>query len=240
MLSHLLGYAILYQEANMSSCLSPDQKLAPPFSEQPCWQIEPLATRLNYSIPSTRRFLSTVGYHRSFSHNGKWYTLQSIPKFGHDGLWFSDDIGFSRAGNLNNTLVRLVNRSPEGITAEALGEKLRCRCHSVLVQLCRQERLQRDKIGRSFVYFSQNMRTAGKQRQSAANRTMPSELLPAEIAVLILAEFIRSPNLSFDELALHIKHTRHVSIKAAQIEKLFAQHGLKKTPETTARKQSRR
>ncbi len=222
------------------SCLSPVQKLAPPFSEQPCWQIEPLATRLNYSIPSTRRFLSMVGYHRSFSHNGKWYTLQSIPRFGHDGLWFSKDIGFSRAGNLNNTLVKLVNRSPEGITAEALGEKLRCRCHSVLVQLCRQERLQRDKIGRCFVYFSKDMPNADKQRQSAVNQAMSTELLPAEVAVFVLAEFIRSPNLSFKELALHIKRTRHVSIKATQIEKLFAQHGLKKTPETSARKQSRR
>lgn len=210
------------------------------FSDQQCWQIQPLAEGLKASVRSAQRYLTILGYHRSFSHNGKWYTLQSIPKFGHDGLWFSDDIGFSRAGNFNNTLVRLVNRSPEGITAEALGEKLRCRCHSVLVQLCRQGRLQRDKIGRSFVYFSQDMRTADKQRQSVANRTMPSQLLPAEIAVFVLAEFIRSPNFSFEDLALHIKRTRHVCIKAAQIEKLFAQHGLKKTPETTARKQSRR
>jgi hypothetical protein len=210
------------------------------FSDKQCWQIQPLAEELRTSIRSAQRYLTIHGYHRSFSHNGKWYTLQSIPKFGHDGLWFSDDIGFSRVGNLNNTLVRLVNRSPEGITAESLGEKLRCRCHSVLVQLCRQGRLQRDKIGRSFVYFSQDTRTADKQRQSVANRTMPPELLPAEVAVFVLAEFIRSPNLGFEDLAMHIKRTRHVSIKATQIEKLFAQHGLKKTPKITACKQSRR
>jgi hypothetical protein len=210
------------------------------FSDKQCWQILPLAEELRTSVRSAQRYLTFLGYHRSFSHNGKWYTLQSIPRFGHDGLWFSDDIGFSRVGNLNNTLVRLVNRSPEGITAEALGEKLRCRCHSVLVQLCRQARLQRDKIGRSFVYFSKDMPTADKQRQSASNQAMSTELLPAEVAVFVLAEFIRFPKLSFKELALHIKRTRHVSIKAAQIEKLFAQHGLKKTPETTPRRQSRR
>ena len=210
------------------------------FSDNQCWQIQPLAEELRTSVRSAQRYLTILGYHRSFSHNGKWYTLKSIPRFGHDGLWFSDDIGFSRAGNLNNTLVRLVNRSPVGITAESLGEKLRCRCHSVLVQLCRQGRLQRDKIGRSFVYFSKDIHTGDKQRQSAANQTVPMELFPAEIAVFVLAEFIRSPNLSFKELAMHIKRTRHVSIKAAQIEKLFAQHGLKKTPETTACKPSRR
>lgn len=232
--------AIPRQEAILPSQTLKAQQVLTFFSDHQCWQIQPLAEALKASVRSAQRYLTILGYHRSFSHNGKWYTLQSIPRFGHDGLWFSDDIGFSRAGNLNNTLVRLINRSPGGITAEALGEKLRCRCHSVLVQLCRQERLQRDKIGRSFVYFSKDMPTADKQRQSAANRTMSTELLPAEIAVLILAEFIRSPNLNFEQLAMHIKRTRHVSIKAAQIEKLFAQHGLKKTPETAARKQSRR
>lgn len=215
------------------------QRILALFSDQKCWQIQQVAKNISVSVRSAHRYLTILGYHRSFSHNGKWYTLLNTPQFGHDGLWFSNDIGFSKVGNLNNTLVRLVDRCPEGITAEALGDKLRCRCHSVLVQLCRHERLQRDKIGRSFVYFSKVASIADKQRKAMANRTSTSELLPAEIAVLILVAFIRYPNLSYEQLAMHIKRTRHVSIKAAQIERLFAQHGLKKTPETTDHWQSR-
>jgi hypothetical protein len=65
------------------------------FDQQPCWMIEPLASELGYSVPSTRRFLGEVGYFSSFTHNGKWYTLRSSPHFDQDGLWFHDVIGFS-------------------------------------------------------------------------------------------------------------------------------------------------
>ena len=35
----------------------------------------------------------------SFTHNGGWYTLRSIPRFGRDGLWFESDIGLGTGGN---------------------------------------------------------------------------------------------------------------------------------------------
>ncbi|MCA1743654.1 MAG: hypothetical protein ABR542_05790 [Desulfonatronovibrio sp.] len=205
------------------------QKLAPLFSEQPCWQLETLADQFCCSARSIQRYLSISGYYRSFSHNGKWYTLHHVPKFNLDGLWFSDDIGFSRAGNLNNTMVRLVTKSPVGMSAEDLGEKLRCRCHSVLVQLYRNGKLQREKIGRSFVYFAQDARVADNQLKGWESLNVHSKLLPAEIAVLILAEFIRNPQISFEQLAKTMQKTRNVSVKAVQIEKFFEQHGLKKT-----------
>ena len=107
---------------------------------KPCWKIDSLVGELHYSIPSVRRFLNDVGYYSSFTHNGGWYTLRSLPHFGTDGLWFRDDIGFSRAGSLSKTLIELTSRSPSGMTAEALGKKLRSRCHAVLVQLCRRVR----------------------------------------------------------------------------------------------------
>ena len=130
------GYiALLYQEANMLADTKPGQRLVSLFTKQPCWMIEPLAAEMDYSIPSVRRFLSKAGYYSSFTHNGKWYTLRAIPRFSRDGLWFYRGIGFSRAGSLTNTLIELTSRSPAGMTAQMLGEKLRCRCHTILVQL---------------------------------------------------------------------------------------------------------
>jgi hypothetical protein len=134
--------AILYQEPIMPLDPKPNERLSALFLQQPCWMIEPLAAELRYSIPSVRRFLVKMGYYSSFTHNGGWYTLCSIPRFGQDGLWFYNEIGFSRAGSLTNTLVDLTNRSVAGMTAEQLGATLRCRCHSVLVQLCRQGKIQ--------------------------------------------------------------------------------------------------
>lgn len=220
-------YAILYQETNMPPDTKPSIRLSTLFLEQPCWMIKPLATQMRYSIPSVRRFLAEVGYYSSFTHNGSWYTLRSIPRFGTDGLWFYTDIGFSRAGSLTNTLVDLITSSPAGMSAEQLGVKLRSRCHSVLLQLCRKGKLQRQKIGHSHVYLAMDSGIAAVQRQSAESLSIIQ--LPAEISVLILAECIRSPNASFDQLAKTISRNKGIAINPSQVVRLFEQHGLKKT-----------
>jgi hypothetical protein len=212
----------------------PAQRLSTLFLERPCWMIEPLAVQMRYSIPSVRRFLAEVGYYSSFTHNGAWYTVRSIPRFGRDGLWFYRDIGFSRAGSLTHTLIDLTTRSPAGMTAQELGTKLRCRCHSVLVHLCRQGRLQRQKIGRSHVYLAIDPQMASLQRRSVESLSIIQ--LPAEIAVLILAEFIRNPDSTSEELATAISRSRGVTVEAVQIERLFDQHGLKKTTPTAVPK----
>lgn len=208
------------------------QRLISLFTEQPCWMIVPLASELRYSIPSVRRFLAEAGYFSSFTHNGGWYTLRSTPKFDRDGLWFYRDIGFSRAGSLTKTLIELVTISPAGMTAEQLGGKLRCRCHSILVQLCRKTGLQRQKHGRSHRYLAADANTAVLQRQVLAG--LPREELPAEIAVFVLVEFIRNPCFSFEQLAAEISRSKGVTVEVTQLERLFVQHGLKKTMLTTA------
>lgn len=216
------------------------QRLISLFTEQPCWMIEPLSVELQYSVPSVRRFLAEAGYYSSFTHNGGWYTLRSIPRFSRNGLWFHRDIGFSRVGSLTNTLVDLTTRSPAGMTAEQLGEKLLCRCHSVLVHLCRHGKLQRQKLERSYVYIAVDPSTAAIQQQAIAVQSLPSAQLPAEIAVLVLVEFIHNPESNFKQLATAIAHSRHVTVDVAQIERLFEQHGLKKTTRAGAPKPCKR
>ena len=209
--------------------LNKNQHLVSLFTQKPCWMIEPLAAQLHYSIPSVRRFLTETGYYSSFTHNGGWYTLRSIPRFGQDELWFYNNIGFSRTGSLTKTLIELTTRSPAGLSAEQLGEKLRCRCHSVLVHLYRQGRLQREKQGRSYLYFAAELQTAAGQRQALARQRLQAIQLPAEIAVLLLVEFIRNPESTFDQLAKKIRDSKNVTLNVAQIERFFEQHGLKKT-----------
>lgn len=220
----------------MPTGIKPIERIISLFTEQPCWMIEPLAAKLQYSIPSVRRFLVLAGYYSSFTHNGGWYTLRSIPQFDQDGLWYYSEIGFSRAGSLTSTLIDITTRSPSGMTAEQLGEKLRCRCHTVLVQLCRGGRLQRQKVGRSYVYIAVDPHTAALQRQAITVRSVPTGQLPAEIAILVLAEFIRKPESTFEQLAREIARSKSVTIDVALIEKLFEQHGLKKKMQTAAPK----
>jgi len=216
----------------MTTSLPPSQRLVSLFGQNPCWMIQPLAAKMQYSIPSVRRFLAEVGYYSSFTHNGAWYTLQSIPRFGRNGLWFHCDIGFSRAGSLTKTLTTLVTESPAGMSAEMLGDTLRCRCHGVLVNLWRKGSIQREKIGRCQVYFATDPHKADRQRQARSAQHPSKVQFSAEIAVLVLAEFIRSPDSSFDQLAKKISKSKKVTVRPEQIEHLFDQHGLKKTMQT--------
>ena len=204
-----------------------NRRLTPLFVKQPCWMIGPLAKQLGYSIPSVRRFLAQTGYYSSFTHNGCWYTLSSVPRFNRQGLWFHRDIGFSRAGTLTSTLIALVTKSGSGMTAEQLGEALRCRCHSVLVKLVRQSRLRRQKHGRAYVYLAPEDQRANAQLQ--ALQGAEAMVLPAEISVLVLAEYIRNPSAGFGKLAKALTRRTGARIAAAQVKALFDQHGLKKT-----------
>jgi len=197
------------------------------FQQQPCWKISPLAEALQYAVPSTRRFLAQTGYYSSFTHNGAWYTLRWIPRFNRRGLWFYEDIGFSKAGPLTTTIVALIQQSQAGMTAEDLADILRCRCHSVLANLYRGGRLQRQKQGRSYNYFAGDPQMANSQRRAKTLQQAPTKQLPAEIAVYILAEHIKHPYADFPELTQRIS-AKGVSVRPVQIEDLFAQHGINK------------
>jgi hypothetical protein len=216
----------------MPSAVTPVQHLVSLFNQEPCWMIEPLAQHLRYSIPSVRRFLYELGYYSSFTHNGAWYTLRTIPHFDRDGLWFCREIGFSRAGSLTNTLIEMTNHSLSGVTAEELGDKLHCRCHAILVQLCRNGKLERQKQGRSFVYIASDAHIAANQRQAMTMSSLSGKQLPAEIAVLVLVEFIKDPKSSFEQLAKTIAKAKGVTVNLSQIERLFLEHDLKKTTQT--------
>ena len=135
-------------------------------------------------------------------------------------------IGFSREGSLTRTLIQLTEKSSMGLTAEQIWDKLQCRCHAVLVKLYREGRLQRQKQGRSYVYLAADAQIASIQHLALSKTHAPK--LPAEMAVLVLAEFIRTPEVKIQQLAKTISHRTGVIIKSEQVQMLFEQHGLEK------------
>jgi hypothetical protein len=213
--------------------MSPDnprgQQMSELFETCPCWTIGDLARELQYSVVSTRRLLSQVGYYSSFTHNSAWYTLERIPRFDRDGLWFHQDIGFSRRRSLTRTLAYLAEKSPAGMTAAELGQRLHCRCHGVLFTLCRQGKLRREKLGHCHVYLALDPAVSVRQREQWCCLAEPAGRLPAEMAVLVLAAFIRQPEASYDDLARLVGRQTAMPISAAQVEQLFVEHGVKKT-----------
>lgn len=126
-----------------------------------------LGVLLSCSQRSVQRYLSMWGGFRSYNHNGKYFSLPAIAHFDSFGIWKYNDIGFSRFGNLKETVVHLVASSPAGLTASELGELLSVNAHSFMSQFCVDLRLKREKCDGVLVYFcsDHDIRIAQKQER---------------------------------------------------------------------------
>ena len=184
------------------------------------------------------RVLKAVGYHHSYSHAGRYYTLERIPKFDARGLWHYRDIGFSRHGTLRATLVDLVDNSPAGHTHEELQQILHLRVHDTLRFLVEKGQLRREQFQDTYVYFS--ARPARAAQQLAERRklvppptieeptpTAPGELAPAVIVELLL-DIIRHPEHDAQAVSHHLVRLGH-RVTPEQVENLFRRYDLKKT-----------
>jgi hypothetical protein len=113
------------------------------------------------------RTLHQLEYLSSYSHRGQYYTLVQIPNFDEYGLWSFQLVRFSRYGNLLSTAKALVEESDAGYTTAELENILHVEVKHPLLQLAREGKVQRYRIGRSHVYMSVEK---GKQRQQRLRR----------------------------------------------------------------------
>ncbi len=212
---------------------SPD-RLAKLFARRKCWLLAELANALDCALITVRRLLKEVGYFRSYTHNGKWYTLATTPRFDRDGIWRHRDIGFSKQGSLTATIRHLIGRSPVGLSAGEIGEKLQHPCHAVLTILHKAGEIDRIKIGGEFRYLSTQERTNRRQRAQVAAEQKPGPPAPlsTQAAVFVLVEYIKNPELSFAQIACNVEKHRQITVAQESIGCFFNEQGLKKTPET--------
>ena len=73
-----------------------------------------LQNRMKVSEITIRRKLKKTGALTSYNKNGMFYTLPHIPKFDAQGLWANNGIRFSKHGNMNRTIIQLINHSEIG------------------------------------------------------------------------------------------------------------------------------
>ena len=216
----------------MSKVKNPQDRLRQLFDQKKCWTIEGLTRSLNYSTISIRRFLKNIGYYSSFTHNSMWYTLHTITSFNKRGLWFYQGIGFSKHGNLKQTILNFVNKSPQGLTAKELLEILLIPCHPVLNQMYKKNQIDRFNTQRGYVYLSTEHQKRQRQLHrlhSQLIRANELESLNAQAAVYVLVEYIKHPEASVDELSKAVEK-REVKASPEAITRLFKEHDLKKTP----------
>jgi hypothetical protein len=210
----------------------PKHHLMKLFDQKKCYTIEQLHYSIDYSLISIRRFLKEVGYYSSFTHNSKWYTLKTIPSFSKNGIWFYRDIGFSKHGNLNQTILHFVDRSTKGLTAKEVFNILSVPCHPILNQMYKKKRIDRFNTHEGFHYLSIIEKKKHMQLMRLQTLTPPksTERLIPQTAVYVLVEFIKNPEASFLELSTAVEK-RGVKAPQKAIAQLFKDHDLKKSPE---------
>lgn len=108
----------------------------------------------NLSRMTLIRRLKELPYLTSYSHAGKYYTLESTPKFSDVGLWNYKSVYFSKLGTLINTCLSFVNNSGYGYSTKELQDILGVDVKLSLIELHKRGKLYREKFGAGYVYFS--------------------------------------------------------------------------------------
>ncbi|MBA7534822.1 hypothetical protein ES705_27072 [subsurface metagenome] len=100
------------------------------------------------------RKLKTLSYRASYSHAGRYYTLDAIARYDENGLWSYNRIHFSQNGSLINTLERLIDSAENGYFASELKRALKVRVQDALFKLYCSQKVIRQQIGGEYLYLS--------------------------------------------------------------------------------------
>jgi hypothetical protein len=192
---------------------------------------------------SVFRRLKTLGYHSSYTHGGRYYTLAEVPEFDSWGLWFHRQVGFSRAGTLKETVVELVGGSPAGMTPKELRALLRLAVsnalYNTLSELARSAQLQSRKLSGRTVYLSAETQIAAKQieqRELQQHSALTSPVATTtEVVIAVLVEALQAEAVLVEASVISARlHARSIAVSAAQVEQIFSHYELQPGKKTAA------
>ena len=189
------------------------------------------------------RRLKPLGYQSSFTDAGKYYTLAEIPVFDDFGLWFYQEIGFSRAGTLKETILEIVESSKAGMAPKELLCLLKLKMpnslHNALRELARSGLLQRQTVDGVHLYTSQHADRLEEQirmRRLEISRDRIMLVEPSlETTIAVLVEAIRAgTTLTTPTTVSSRLSASGMAVSIDQVALIYQRHGLdaeKKTME---------
>ena len=99
------------------------------------------------------RKLKALSYRASYSHCGRYYTLNEIARYDENGLWSFNQIHFSIHGSLIQAIAALIDSAESGYFASELNRILQVRVQDTLLKLFRSQMLKRRQIGGEYLYL---------------------------------------------------------------------------------------
>lgn len=214
----------------MSSVIS---QLAHLFNTHCILTIKQLQEHVGRSRRTLFRDMSQLVSLSSYTHAGKYHTLESIAQFNSDGLWFYEGVGFSQHGTLKLTLIHKICGSPAGYTHEELSRLLRIRVHDSLRVLVHSEKIQRRSLLEGvYVYLSHDDQILQQQfNQRMLLQEVNLDHLPSiDTRIEILAETVRYylKNEVDAERLMPGLRLRGILVTCEEIETVLAVYEIKK------------
>jgi hypothetical protein len=113
------------------------------------------------------RKLRELAYRTSYSHRGRYYTLDELAQFDEQGVWAYRDVWFSVHGTLLSTCASMVNSAECGHYVEELDNLLHVGTKDALRKLATDGRVSRERLAGRFLYCTAE---AGCRRQQLPAR----------------------------------------------------------------------
>ncbi len=192
-----------------------------------------LSWLLNVSVRTIQRITNPLDIIRSYDHNGRYFSLGRLAEFNSYGIWEYHQVHFSEFGNLKNTLVGIIDHSPQGMEATLIREVLGVDTRSFLSQYNAVSQVKREKLGGHYVYFSgdQDKFSAQRSRRMQTIEAVAHPLLKGSVAIEVLVAALKHPGFTAGELSEYL-HQSGTRVNPEIIRDFFNFHGLeKKTPD---------
>ncbi len=203
------------------------------FNEKIVMTLPELSRLLDVSIRTIQRITRQWDTIRSYDHNGRYFSLEKLAEFNSYGIWKYNNIHFSKFGNLKNTLVAIINNSPQGMDASQIRGVLGVDTRSFLSQYKDVSGVKREKLSVNYVYFSADQEKFPEQisRRKLTMEAMAHPPLKGPAAISVLVAAIKHTGFTAEELSEHL-HKFGTRVKPGAIQDFFKFYGIeKKTPD---------
>ncbi|MCP3877750.1 MAG: hypothetical protein GY701_05070 [Sulfitobacter sp.] len=178
------------------------------------------------------RYLRQVPYHRSYNHNGRYYTRKDPTRYDRFGLFSYGAVFFSRDNTLGETIQRLVRESEAGWTQREFQDVLRVRVQVVLLNTFQQGKIDREKVHGFYVYLHPDPAVRGAQLnrrreyESFAAPTTDGELAIADAVIIqVLLTLLHHPGAKAADVVRYLRgHSPPIAM--AEVRMVFTRYGL--------------
>ena len=163
------------------------------------------------------RKLKELAYRTSYSHRGRYYTLDEVARFDERGLWSFRSVWFSVHGTLLSTVEALVRASEAGYYASELENVLHVDVKVPLLKLVRDKRLAREKVLARYLYLSPD--ASSRKQQLAARQVHEAEpsALGLGVGVRLLPEELKAAIVLFYSMLDEKQRRLYAGLEAMKI-----------------------